>query len=43
MIALYIFLCLVLGYLVGSIPVALVLGKTFRGIDITKFNSLKDN
>jgi glycerol-3-phosphate acyltransferase PlsY len=39
MIALYIFLCLVLGYLVGSIPVALVLGKTFRGIDIRDYGS----
>ena len=39
MIALYIFLCLVLGYLVGSIPVALVLGKTFRGIDIREYGS----
>ena len=39
MIALYIFLCIVLGYLVGSIPVALVLGKTFRGIDIRDYGS----
>ena len=39
MIILYIFLCLLLGYIVGSIPVALVLGKTFRGVDIREHGS----
>lgn len=39
MVILYIFLCLLLGYIIGSIPVALVLGKTFRGIDIREYGS----
>ena len=36
---LYIVLSLLLGYFIGSIPVALVLGKTFRGIDIREHGS----
>ena len=39
MVYLYIILCLLLGYIVGSIPVALVLGKTFRGIDVREHGS----
>ena len=36
---LYIVSSLLLGYFIGSIPVALVLGKTFRGIDIREHGS----
>jgi glycerol-3-phosphate acyltransferase PlsY len=39
MVLLYIILCLLLGYIIGSIPVALVLGKTFRGIDVREHGS----
>ena len=33
------FLCLILGYLLGSIPFALVIGKVFYKTDIRKFGS----
>lgn len=36
---LYFVLSLILGYFVGSIPVALVIGKTFKGIDIREHGS----
>ena len=39
MVFLYIILCLLLSYIVGSIPVALVLGKTFHGIDVRDYGS----